>query len=84
MTVKVNEMVGRFKYEDTVCDFLYHMKYMYVGDFIKSEAEQAIQKLTSSMREKLVYISHSQASAADAAKVKQNTSSGGNSSFFSN
>ncbi|VDD91645.1 unnamed protein product [Enterobius vermicularis] len=69
MTVKVNEMVGRFKYEDTVCDFLYHMKYMYVGDFIKSEAEQAIQKLTSSMREKLVYISHSQASAADAAKT---------------
>lgn len=84
MTVKVNEAVGRFKYEDTVCDFLYHMKYMYVGDFIKSEAEQAIQKLTPSMREKLMYISHTQASASDASMLKQNSSSGGNSSFFSN
>lgn len=84
MAVRVNESVGRFKYEDTICDFLYHMKYMYVGDFIKNEAEQAIQKLTPSMREKLMYISHSQASLSDVAAMKQNTSGAGNSSFFSN
>ncbi|VDN00807.1 unnamed protein product [Thelazia callipaeda] len=61
MTVKVNERVGILKYEDSICDFLYHMKYMYVGDFVKNEAEQAIQRLSPSMRDKLQYISHSQA-----------------------
>uniref|UniRef100_A0A158PT19 Mediator of RNA polymerase II transcription subunit 23 n=1 Tax=Brugia timori TaxID=42155 RepID=A0A158PT19_9BILA len=60
MTVKVNERVGLLKYEDSICDFLYHMKYMYVGDFVKNEAEQAIQRLSPSMRNKLKYISHTQ------------------------
>ncbi|CAG9537310.1 unnamed protein product [Cercopithifilaria johnstoni] len=60
MTVKVNERVGVLKYEDSICDFLYHMKYMYVGDFVKNEAEQAIQRLSPSMRDKLKYISHTQ------------------------
>uniref|UniRef100_A0A915BTY7 Mediator of RNA polymerase II transcription subunit 23 n=3 Tax=Parascaris univalens TaxID=6257 RepID=A0A915BTY7_PARUN len=59
MTVKVNERVGVLKYEDAICDLLYHMKYMYVGDFVKNEAEQAIQRLSPSMRVKLKYISHS-------------------------
>ncbi|VDK42283.1 unnamed protein product [Anisakis simplex] len=53
MTVKVNERVGVLKYEDAICDLLYHMKYMYVGDFVKNEAEQAIQRLSPSMRVKL-------------------------------
>uniref|UniRef100_A0A8R1TXR6 Mediator of RNA polymerase II transcription subunit 23 n=1 Tax=Onchocerca volvulus TaxID=6282 RepID=A0A8R1TXR6_ONCVO len=63
MTVKVNERVGVLKYEDSICDFLYHMKYMYVGDFVKNEAEQAIQRLSPSMRDKLKYISHTQINA---------------------
>uniref|UniRef100_A0A1I8EUD0 Mediator of RNA polymerase II transcription subunit 23 n=1 Tax=Wuchereria bancrofti TaxID=6293 RepID=A0A1I8EUD0_WUCBA len=63
MTVKVNERVGVLKYEDSICDFLYHMKYMYVGDFVKNEAEQAIQRLSPSMRNKLKYISHTQINA---------------------
>uniref|UniRef100_A0A915PWS5 Mediator of RNA polymerase II transcription subunit 23 n=1 Tax=Setaria digitata TaxID=48799 RepID=A0A915PWS5_9BILA len=63
MTVKVNERVGVLKYEDSICDFLYHMKYMYVGDFVKNEAEQAIQRLSPSMRDKLKYISHTQTNA---------------------
>uniref|UniRef100_A0A183V6D7 Mediator of RNA polymerase II transcription subunit 23 n=1 Tax=Toxocara canis TaxID=6265 RepID=A0A183V6D7_TOXCA len=62
MTVKVNERVGVLKYEDAICDLLYHMKYMYVGDFVKNEAEQAIQRLSPSMRIKLKYISHTQLS----------------------
>ncbi|VIO96759.1 Uncharacterized protein BM_BM3929 [Brugia malayi] len=64
MTVKVNERVGLLKYEDSICDFLYHMKYMYVGDFVKNEAEQAIQRLSPSMRNKLKYISHTQMNTA--------------------
>uniref|UniRef100_A0A1I7VYP1 Mediator of RNA polymerase II transcription subunit 23 n=1 Tax=Loa loa TaxID=7209 RepID=A0A1I7VYP1_LOALO len=63
MTVKVNERAGILKYEDSICDFLYHMKYMYVGDFVKNEAEQAIQRLSPSMRDKLKYISHTQINA---------------------
>ncbi|MFH4975626.1 hypothetical protein AB6A40_002335 [Gnathostoma spinigerum] len=72
MTVKVNERVGRLKYEDSICDLLYHMKYMYVGDFVKNEAEQAIQRLSPSMRDKLKYISHNQTNA-DVAPHKLST-----------
>lgn len=70
MTVKVNEIVGVLKYEDAICDLLYHMKYMYVGDFVKNEAEQAIQKLSPTMREKLKYISHTQVSTEPFTKKK--------------
>lgn len=69
MTVKVNERVGVFKYEDSICDLLYHMKYMYVGDFVKSEAEQAIQRLCPSMREKLKYIYNTHMGSGDASSV---------------
>ncbi|VDM94365.1 unnamed protein product, partial [Onchocerca ochengi] len=72
MTVKVNERVGVLKYEDSICDFLYHMKYMYVGDFVKNEAEQAIQRLSPSMRDKLKYISHTQINATNLNAVKRN------------
>lgn len=76
MTVKVNEQVGVLKYEDSICDLLYHMKYMYVGDFVKNEAEQAIQRLSPSMREKLKYISHSQTNVPDAPLHKRSATAG--------
>lgn len=74
MTVKVNEQVGTLQYEDSVCDLLYHMKYMYVGDFVKNEAEQAIQRLSPSMQEKLKYISHSQSNTSDVSLINKSSS----------
>ncbi|KAK0413901.1 hypothetical protein QR680_007050 [Steinernema hermaphroditum] len=50
------------RYEDTICDVLYHAKYMFVGDAVKTEAEMTIQQLNPSMQEKLKFLLSSQPS----------------------
>jgi mediator of RNA polymerase II transcription subunit 23 len=30
---------------DPICDFLYHIKYMFVGDGVRAEAERSIRRL---------------------------------------
>ncbi|CAJ0960480.1 unnamed protein product, partial [Mesorhabditis belari] len=49
---------AQFEYEDTICDLFYHFKYLYVGDFVKTEAgfEETFTKMHPAMREKLKYI----------------------------
>lgn len=59
---KVN---GHLEYEDTLCDLLYQFKYMFVGNSLKQETEQAIEKFPLSMREKLKFL-HSSASDSSA------------------
>lgn len=53
---KLVERVGPLVYEDTICDLLYQLKYMFVGYTIKNELEQAIEKFPKSMREKLKFL----------------------------
>ena len=38
--------------------FRYHIKYMYVGDGVKSEVEKVIRKLRPALRLRLRFISH--------------------------
>ncbi|KAI1723658.1 mediator complex subunit 23 domain-containing protein [Ditylenchus destructor] len=53
---KLVEKIGPLNYEDTVCDLLYQLKYMFVGYSLKNEVEQAIEKFPRSMREKLKFL----------------------------
>lgn len=52
--------IGDLRWEDTICDLLYHMKYMYVGDGIRNETDRIIPQLRQSLQHKLRYISHQQ------------------------
>ncbi|KAI5702002.1 hypothetical protein M8J75_015647 [Diaphorina citri] len=43
---------------DEICDLLYHIKYMFVGDLMKSEVEGIIRKLRPALQMRLRFISH--------------------------
>lgn len=42
MLARVNDAIGEFQYSDSLCDLLYHLKYMFVGDVVKNEADRLI------------------------------------------
>lgn len=44
------------KYMDTVCDLLYHIKYMFVGDSMKAELEKIIRSLRPSTQKRLRFM----------------------------
>lgn len=44
------------KYMDPICDMLYHIKYMFVGDSMKTELEPIIKRLSSPLRLRLRFI----------------------------
>lgn len=58
MFVQVDHSVGELKYLDPVCDMLYHIKYMFTGDFIKSEVEAIIRGLRPTLQRRLRFITH--------------------------
>ncbi|CAG5128947.1 unnamed protein product, partial [Candidula unifasciata] len=43
---------------DAICDYLYHIKYMFVGDGVKSDAEKVICKLRPALKLRLRFMSH--------------------------
>jgi hypothetical protein len=43
---------------DPICDLLYHIKYMFTGDQVKTEVEQVIRNLKPPLRLRLRFISH--------------------------
>uniref|UniRef100_A0A336LHK9 Mediator of RNA polymerase II transcription subunit 23 n=1 Tax=Culicoides sonorensis TaxID=179676 RepID=A0A336LHK9_CULSO len=43
-------------YLDPICDLLYHLKYMYIGDMLKTEIETIIKKLSPRLRMRLRFI----------------------------
>ena len=43
---------------DEITDFLYHIKYMFVGDGIKNEVEKVICKLRPALQLRLRFISY--------------------------
>ncbi|KAK0059322.1 mediator of RNA polymerase II transcription subunit 23-like isoform X2 [Biomphalaria pfeifferi] len=43
---------------DAICDYLYHIKYMFVGDGVRSEVEKVICKLRPALKVRLRFISH--------------------------
>ncbi|KAH9498459.1 Mediator of RNA polymerase II transcription subunit 23 [Bulinus truncatus] len=43
---------------DAICDYLYHIKYMFVGDGVRNEVEKVICKLRPALKLRLRFISH--------------------------
>ncbi|VDP29809.1 unnamed protein product [Soboliphyme baturini] len=58
MLLNVDKNCTVLQYEDTIVDLCYHMKYMYVGDSIRSETDRIITQLRPSLQLKLRYISN--------------------------
>jgi mediator of RNA polymerase II transcription subunit 23 len=47
-----------FIYMDVFCDLLYHIKYMFTGDIVKSEVEAKIKSLRSALQIRLRFVTH--------------------------
>lgn len=43
---------------DPICDLLYHIKYMFVGDSMKKEIEAIVRKLRAPLQLRLRFIAH--------------------------
>lgn len=56
--VDKNHGPAPLKYMDSICDLLYHIKYMFVGDMLKVETEVIIRKLRPELQMRLRFISH--------------------------
>lgn len=59
---------------NTICDFFYHIKYMYVGDAIKQDVQHYVASLRPVLQNRLQFISH-------AGHTREETSSVSSSSF---
>lgn len=43
---------------DPICDLLYHIKYMFVGDSMKKELEAVVRRLRPALQLRLRFIAH--------------------------
>ena len=55
---QVDKNVAEIRMIDPICDLLYHIKYMFTGDQVKTEVEQVIRNLKPPLRLRLRFISH--------------------------
>ncbi|XP_071446035.1 mediator of RNA polymerase II transcription subunit 23 isoform X2 [Hetaerina americana] len=55
---QVDKSVPVLRYMDPICDLLYHIKYMFVGDMMKAEVEGVIRKLRPALQMRLRFIAH--------------------------
>ncbi|KAF8792022.1 Mediator of RNA polymerase II transcription like protein [Argiope bruennichi] len=58
MLETVDKNCEQLQYIDAVCDLLYHIKYMFIGDAIKNEIEKSIRNLRPAIQRKLRFITH--------------------------
>lgn len=65
VTIELYEFLGiidgsceQLVYIDTICDLLYHIKYMFTGDSVKNEVETIIRKLRPQLQVRLRFITH--------------------------
>ncbi|KAM9839927.1 mediator of RNA polymerase II transcription subunit 23 isoform 4-T4 [Aulostomus maculatus] len=80
MLQAVDQHCQHLSYMDPICDFLYHIKYMYTGDSVKEQVEKIIMTLRPAMKLRLRFITHSSkietsSSAATAASTSTAASS---------
>ena len=54
----VDKSSDHLHHMDAICDYLYHIKYMFVGDGVRSEVEKVICKLRPALKLRLRFISH--------------------------
>ncbi|KAF0023303.1 hypothetical protein F2P81_023933 [Scophthalmus maximus] len=59
MLQAVDQHCQHLSYMDPICDFLYHIKYMYTGDSVKEQVEKIIMTLRPAMKLRLRFITHS-------------------------
>nr|XP_022905695.1 mediator of RNA polymerase II transcription subunit 23 isoform X1 [Onthophagus taurus] len=56
LVAQVDQAQEEWKYLDPICDFLYHIKYMFVGDSLKKELEVIVRKLRPKLQKRLRFI----------------------------
>ncbi|OWR46814.1 mediator of RNA polymerase II transcription subunit 23 isoform X1 [Danaus plexippus] len=54
----IDKSQTHLQYIDPICDLLYHIKYMFVGDTMKNEVENVIRKLRPALQMRLRFITH--------------------------
>ena len=54
---KVDKEVTHLKYMDPVCDILYHVKYQFIGDAVRSDAEKIVKDLRPALQLRLRFVS---------------------------
>uniref|UniRef100_A0A6Q2Y1C4 Mediator of RNA polymerase II transcription subunit 23 n=1 Tax=Esox lucius TaxID=8010 RepID=A0A6Q2Y1C4_ESOLU len=59
MLQAVDQHSQHLSYMDPICDFLYHIKYMFTGDSVKDQVEKIIMTLRPAMKLRLRFITHS-------------------------
>ncbi|XP_037977902.2 mediator of RNA polymerase II transcription subunit 23 [Plutella xylostella] len=58
LLAQVDKAQTHLQYIDPICDLLYHIKYMFVGDTMKSEVELVIRRLRPALQMRLRFITH--------------------------
>lgn len=64
VVVELYEMLGKvdetsdIQHLDTICDFFYHIKYMFTGDAVKNDIERCIRNFKPKLRNCLRFITH--------------------------
>ncbi|XP_044767025.1 mediator of RNA polymerase II transcription subunit 23 [Coccinella septempunctata] len=58
LLAQVDNSQKELKYMDPVCDLLYHIKYMFVGDMMKEELVTVVRKMRQPLQVRLRFIAH--------------------------
>ncbi|KAM5126151.1 mediator of RNA polymerase II transcription subunit 23-like [Mantella aurantiaca] len=58
MLLNVDQSSEHLNFVEPICDFLYHMKYMFTGDSIKDQVEKIIFNLRPALKLRLRFITH--------------------------
>ncbi|XP_054249054.1 mediator of RNA polymerase II transcription subunit 23 isoform X7 [Indicator indicator] len=58
MLLNADRYSTHLSYMDPICDFLYHMKYMFTGDSVKDQVEKIICNLRPALKLRLRFITH--------------------------
>lgn len=58
MLEQINRTQANLKYIDPVCDLLYHIKYMFIGNLKNAEVDSIIRRLRPSLQMRLRFIAH--------------------------
>jgi len=60
LLLRVDRRVHHLKHIDSVCDLLYHIKYQFTGDSVKSDAERVVRQLRPALQLRLRFIAQVQ------------------------
>ncbi|KAK2856375.1 hypothetical protein Q5P01_005110 [Channa striata] len=75
MLQAVDQHCQHLNYMDPICDFLYHIKYMYTGDSVKEQVEKIIVTLRPAMKLRLRFVTHKTETSSVATSVSSSASS---------